>query len=95
MSDRLLASPRTRSGVSLPSSLAAIKSFEPVYQPFREGDVRRSLADINKARTLLGYAPSWTVATGLARTIDETLAAEKAAPEQRKAHGAREARPIA
>jgi UDP-N-acetylglucosamine 4-epimerase len=72
----------------------SISAFEPVYQPFREGDVRRSLADINKARTLLGYAPGWTVATGLARTIDETLAAQKAAPSEQRHPAASEARPI-
>lgn len=38
---------------------------EAVYQDFRAGDVRHSQADISKARTLLGYAPTHTIAEGL------------------------------
>ncbi len=38
----------------------------PVYRGFRAGDVRHSLADIGKARQLLGYAPTHTVQAGLA-----------------------------
>ena len=34
---------------------------EPVYRDFRSGDVRHSLADITKARTLLGYEPTHSV----------------------------------
>ena len=37
----------------------------PVYQDFRRGDVRHSLADIGKARQLLGYAPGLRVEEGL------------------------------
>lgn len=37
----------------------------PVYREFRSGDVRHSLADISKAHTLLGYAPSHRLAEGL------------------------------
>ena len=37
----------------------------PVWQPFRPGDVRHSLADISKAAKLLGYEPGCTLATGL------------------------------
>jgi UDP-N-acetylglucosamine 4-epimerase len=35
------------------------------YRDFRAGDVRHSRADISKAQTLLGYAPSIKVAAGL------------------------------
>lgn len=38
---------------------------EPLYRDFRAGDVRHSLADISKARTLLGYAPQFSVIKGL------------------------------
>lgn len=38
---------------------------EPVYEDFREGDIRRSLADISRAQALLGYAPSHDLAAGL------------------------------
>ena len=40
-------------------------SSEVVYQDFRLGDVRHSLADISKARTLLGYDPQYSVTEGL------------------------------
>jgi UDP-N-acetylglucosamine 4-epimerase len=43
---------------------------DPVYRDFRPGDVRHSLADITKARTLLGYVPTHSVRLGL----DETAA---------------------
>ncbi|WP_241521250.1 SDR family oxidoreductase [Kineobactrum sediminis] len=48
----------------------AIANAEPLYQPFREGDVRHSQADISKAANLLGYTPAFDVAAGLARTAD-------------------------
>jgi UDP-N-acetylglucosamine 4-epimerase len=41
----------------------------PVHDDFRPGDVRHSLADIGKARSLLGYEPTHD----LARGMDETL----------------------
>ncbi len=50
----------------------------PVYRDFRAGDVRHSLADISKARTLLGYRPSHRIAEGLEAAMDwyvEDLAA--------------------
>jgi len=37
----------------------------PKYGPARKGDVKYSLADINKARTLLGYHPATTIKQGL------------------------------
>jgi UDP-N-acetylglucosamine 4-epimerase len=40
---------------------------EPVYRPFRPGDVLHSLADIGKARSLLGYEPTHQVEAGLDR----------------------------
>lgn len=40
----------------------------PVHGPRRPGDVRHSHADIAAARRALGYAPSVTLAEGLART---------------------------
>ncbi|CAK8717343.1 Vi polysaccharide biosynthesis protein VipB/TviC [Candidatus Electrothrix gigas] len=38
---------------------------EPVYRDFRRGDVRHSLADIGKAKELLGYEPEYSVREGL------------------------------
>ncbi|MBP8251151.1 MAG: SDR family oxidoreductase [Herpetosiphon sp.] len=40
------------------------------FRPERAGDVAHSLADIRKARTLLGYEPTVDFATGLAHTLD-------------------------
>lgn len=37
----------------------------PVYRDFRPGDVLHSQADINKAETLLGYAPTHSIDAGL------------------------------
>lgn len=43
---------------------------EPVYRDFRAGDVRHSLADISAARSLLGYAPTHDLASGLREAAD-------------------------
>ncbi len=42
---------------------------EPEYGEKREGDVRDSLADISKARALIGYEPEIDVREGLAETV--------------------------
>lgn len=47
-----------------------LEYFKPVYRQFRAGDVRHSHADINRARQLLGYAPTHRIEEGL----DEALA---------------------
>lgn len=44
--------------------------LEPEHGPFRPGDVLHSLADIGKARRLLGFEPTHTIERGL----DESLA---------------------
>jgi len=41
----------------------------PKYASFRQGDVRHSLANINKAKTLLGYEPQIQVSEGIEMTI--------------------------
>ena len=38
---------------------------KPVYRDFRPGDVRHSLADITRAKKLLGYTPGFSVLHGL------------------------------
>ncbi len=43
---------------------------KPVYQDFRAGDVRHSLADISKAEKLLGYEPKFRVSDGLDLALD-------------------------
>ena len=45
-------------------------SLEAVYKSPRAGDVQDSQADIAKAKTLLGYAPSVDLEEGLRRTLD-------------------------
>jgi UDP-N-acetylglucosamine 4-epimerase len=47
-----------------------LKDFKPQYRDFRAGDVRHSLADIGKARTLLGYEPSHRILEGLVEAMD-------------------------
>ncbi len=42
--------------------------LKPHYRAFREGDIRHSLADISKAKNLLGYAPTHSLAQGLQET---------------------------
>lgn len=44
----------------------AIAAVEPVYGPNRAGDIPHSLACVDKARQLLGYAPEFNVRAGLA-----------------------------
>lgn len=40
--------------------------LDPEYKSFREGDVRHSQANINKARKFLGYEPEWNLKDGIA-----------------------------
>jgi UDP-N-acetylglucosamine 4-epimerase len=44
-------------------------AVQPLHRPFREGDVRHSLADISRARELLGYAPTHTLESGLREAL--------------------------
>ena len=50
--------------------LPHLRGLRPQYREFRDGDIRRSQADIGKAASLLGYQPQWTVGRGLACTLD-------------------------
>ncbi len=47
-----------------------LKDFKPVYQDFRAGDVRHSLADISKAENLLGYSPSHRIGAGINQALE-------------------------
>jgi UDP-N-acetylglucosamine 4-epimerase len=42
-----------------------IAYIKPVFGPERQGDVRHSLASIDKARSLLGYQPAYSLGDGL------------------------------
>jgi UDP-N-acetylglucosamine 4-epimerase len=43
---------------------------KPTYREAREGDIRNSLADISKAKELLGYNPQYRFEDGLKLTVD-------------------------
>lgn len=47
-----------------------LKDFKPSYRDFRPGDVRHSLADISRARTVMGYAPTHRILQGLEEAMD-------------------------
>jgi UDP-N-acetylglucosamine 4-epimerase len=51
----------------------AAKVSPVAYGPSREGDVRHSLADVGKARALLGYEPVTSLPAGLALTVASYL----------------------
>ena len=48
--------------------------LEPIHEPARPGDVRHSLADLSRARDLLGFEPAVPLAEGLRRTIESLKA---------------------
>jgi UDP-glucose 4-epimerase len=52
--------------------LAAItgKPIRALHEPARAGDVKHSLADISRARSVLGYTAGVSFAEGLARTVE-------------------------
>ncbi len=45
--------------------LPGLQPVPPLHREFRDGDVRHSLADVSKARRLLGYDPEYDVRSGL------------------------------
>jgi nucleoside-diphosphate-sugar epimerase len=46
------------------------RKVQPIYAPHRLGDIKHSLAGIEKAQRLLGYAPEVSVRDGLRKTWD-------------------------
>jgi len=40
-----------------------------IYEPSREGDIKKSVADISKAKEILRYAPEYSVSEGLEHTV--------------------------
>jgi UDP-glucose 4-epimerase len=44
--------------------------IDPIHGPARAGDVRHSLADLGRARTLLGFEPQIPFDEGLRQTVD-------------------------
>jgi UDP-N-acetylglucosamine 4-epimerase len=47
-----------------------LAGLRPAYGPPRSGDVMHSLADIDKARRLLGYEPTHSIERGLEESLD-------------------------
>ena len=65
--------------ISLLDLVAAINrvlgtQLEPEFKPPREGDVRHSLASLDRIRAVLGYRPVVDFEDGLKRTLQATLA---------------------
>jgi UDP-glucose 4-epimerase len=61
--------------ITLNQTFAILKELtgykgEPTYAGARAGDIKESLADIDKARKLLGYEPSVDFREGLRRTVE-------------------------
>jgi len=54
----------------LSNKIMGLKKNAPIYRDFRQGDVRHSQANIDKAKRLLGYNPEYKVRDGLAEAID-------------------------
>jgi len=54
---------------ALAAERPAVRDLRAVHRDFRPGDVRHSQADIGKARRLLGYAPTHTLAQGIAAAM--------------------------
>lgn len=48
----------------------AIKEIQPVHGPNRPGDIPHSLASVDKAKTLLGYDPKFSMRDGLKIAVD-------------------------
>ncbi len=63
---------------TLEPRFAHLKGYAPQYRDFRAGDVRHSLADISKARALLGYEPSHRIHQGVVAAMDWYVLSTKA-----------------
>jgi UDP-N-acetylglucosamine 4-epimerase len=50
-----------------------VAGLEPRFQPFRAGDIKDSLANIDRAKARLGYSPTHTIAQGLDETVASYL----------------------
>ncbi len=46
------------------------RSIEPIHEPPRAGDIKHSLADITRAKTILGYTAPVSFEQGLATTVE-------------------------
>ena len=55
---------------SLQRADPSLRVAPPQFADFRDGDIRHSLADVSKARRLLGYVPTHDLRAGLAETVE-------------------------
>jgi UDP-N-acetylglucosamine/UDP-N-acetylgalactosamine 4-epimerase len=62
-----------RDSVARATNNAAILKIEPKYETFRPGDIRHSIADISKAKKMLGYSPKVRVKEGLERLVSSMI----------------------
>lgn len=46
------------------------KDIEPIFGSDRKGDIKHSNADVNKAKEMLGYNPSWSFERGIEAAIE-------------------------
>jgi UDP-glucose 4-epimerase len=46
------------------------KDIKPIFKENRVGEVKHSLADISKARNIIGYEPKYKFAEGIRRTVE-------------------------
>jgi len=54
---------------NLIGSCPNLKYKQPVFREFRDGDVRHSMASIDKAKEMLGYQPTHKIGQGLSSTM--------------------------
>lgn len=50
-----------------------VKDLQPIYEAFRPGDVKESLADINQSKSYLNYHPHFSLEEGLKKTVEYFL----------------------
>jgi UDP-N-acetylglucosamine 4-epimerase len=66
-----------RDGLARITGNSKISAHRPVYKDFRPGDIRHSLADISKAKTLIDYSPTHHVIEGLSDALPWYIASLK------------------
>lgn len=67
-----IACSRRYSLLDLLAELKAITAspVEPIFESARQGDIRHSMADIGRARKIMGFEPAYTFRQGLELTVD-------------------------
>lgn len=59
--------------VQILQKLMCKQNLKPVHEKPREGDIRHSYASIEKARTLLGYEPKFSLEKGLKKLVQHMV----------------------